>query len=165
MRSGAVTFEDGAQGDRIAQVALLDAVQPGIIEKPLRTINPPAPTRKVTLVQQLKGQPERATRRACYITDPSAITVRSRPGFNTVLGPTDQIRGDRKPLQVLQLERVLDIRGQEVPTCRAPCLALEGLPTLINPFDHAESLAQTAPARLFDDCVGPRSRLGGRMRR
>ncbi len=51
MRRRTVAFEDGAQRDGVAQVAPLDAVEAGVIEEPLRAVDPPAAPSQVTPVQ------------------------------------------------------------------------------------------------------------------
>ena len=146
MRSSSVTFEDGSKRNRVAQVSLLHAVKAGVIKEPLPTVDPPATMGKVTPVQQTERQPERTTSRSRDLADAHGLEVRSRPRLDAVIAPADQVRGHRKPLQVLEPESLLDIRGGQVPARIPPRLALERLPTLIDPTSHGESLAhRTGP--------------------
>src|SRR5205085_1343015 len=104
VRCRAVACEDGAQCNRVAQVSLLDALEPGLIEESLRAINPTSSPSQITPVQQAERQPERATRRSCHLSEPDALHVCARPRRDALLAPTDQARGDSKPLRVLQPE-------------------------------------------------------------
>ena len=142
MRRSPVTFEDGAQRHGVAQVALLHAVEVSVIEESLRTVDPPAATSHVALVQQTERQPERATNRSRDVTEPDALVMRPRPRFDALLAPTDQVgRATASRSEIVEPERVLDVGRGQVPEGIAPCLALERLPTPISRSGHAQSLA------------------------
>jgi hypothetical protein len=113
------------------QVPALHAVVPAIVQQPLAPGQPAAALRRLALDQRGEAEPERAPRRPRGCAASQERVVRPRPGVGALGVAADQVRGDRKALEVFGLEGRLAIPGRELLVRIPPGLPLERCPALI----------------------------------
>src|SRR5918998_1482836 len=135
-----IALERQAERGDIAQVSPFNTVPLVLVEQPLRPVDPPAAAGQVPLVQQDEGRPERATGGTGRIAEPGADVMSTRTDVDALLVPADQKRSNREPLQVLELERCVMIRGRQLRPRVSPGLPPEGLTAPIDRTDHGPSL-------------------------
>ena len=139
-----VAFEHQAQGGAVAQVALLDTVQPAVVEQALRSVDPPAAARQLALVQEHEGQPERAAGGTGDIVGLRAFVVRTRPDVDALVVPANEVRRRRQPLQILRARGAYSrLRGRQLPERVPPRPPSERLTTSVDRAGHGHSLVHS----------------------
>lgn len=98
-----ITLERPTERCRVRQLAVLDEVQPAVVEQPRRPVDPPAGAGRLAFVRQEEGHPERTTRGAADVAEPDAHVMSARPDIDALLDSAGQESSDREPLEVHQL--------------------------------------------------------------
>jgi hypothetical protein len=142
-----VAVERPAERGRVAQVALLDAVQAAVLEQPLRPVDPAAGAGGPASVHQDEGDPERAPGGGGDVAEPDVHAGGARPEVDALLLPAGQVRGDREPLEVRGPEPRLAVRGRQLRPRVGPRPSFVGLPAQLHRTGHGSSLAPSRPRR------------------
>ena len=126
-----VAPEDRLQCDQVLDVSLLDAVEPRVVEQPLRSCDPSGCGSQLAPVQQLEHQPEGAACGTRFVAHVDQLLVPARPRVSADLVVADEVGGNREPLEIRRLERRLVIGSQQLSTGTRPRLQPELLSAAI----------------------------------
>ena len=163
VRARGVPLEDGLQRGQVQHIAPLHAIVPAVVEETPGPGDPAAGAGQVAAFRSLKAsQNAHRTARA-----PSrALAICPCPDIVTVGLPADEVRGHGEPLEILELQRRLTVRGQELRAGIGPCLPPKRPSPSIERIVGGSSALSTQVPVLRDDASRPPSHgcCGNRQR-
>ena len=132
----------GLNRDGQEQIPPLHTVVVHLVEQPLGSGEPSAAPCHLAPQQKSLGEPARAPGGSHHIPQPQALVMGTEPSVVAVDVRADQVRRHRQPLQILQSERPLPIRGRQLGERIPPRVSPEELPATIQQIGHGHSLPQ-----------------------
>ena len=124
------------------QISPLHTVVVHLVEQTLGSRQPAAAACHLAPQQKSLGEQARAPGGAHHIPQPQALVMGTEPSVVAVGVCADQVRRHRQPLQILQSERPLPIRGRQLRERIPPHVSPEELPAAIQQIGHGNSLPQ-----------------------